>query len=41
MHPADANHPATMAAWRETIDALAATRRCVLEFDVIEERLGR
>jgi predicted deacetylase len=41
MHPADASHPITMAAWRETLEALARTRRCVLEFDVIDARLGR
>jgi hypothetical protein len=30
-----------MAAWRETLEVLAASRHCVREFDVIEARLGR
>ena len=40
MHPADARHPATMAAWREVVERLAATRVSAREFDVIERTLG-
>jgi predicted deacetylase len=41
MHPADATHPVTMTAWRDTLDVLATSRQCVREFDVIEAQLGR